>query len=192
MICNSNATTTGKPIVAECRLLCRVPKVAHSAKRPYTECYIKGTRQSLDTRQLWRLPSAGLRTHGKRRYCRVLNSRHTTNVGFAKCWRSCTRQREHVPAMWLGTVPIPLRSQCLPSVSVMAHGKVGMCRVLCSWHSAKYFFAECQYADTRQTKKKLLFYLQNFLLCYYTSRGTTYRILVYFSISYVYVINLFH
>ena len=49
----------------------------------------------------------------KLQFYRVLNSRHTANVGFAECCKSCTRQREHVPAVTGchdNAVPTPLRS----------------------------------------------------------------------------------
>ena len=77
--------TTGNPIVAECRPLCRVPKVEHSATRAYTECYPKNTRQHFDTRQIWLLPSAA--------------RKHTVNIMFAESFAPGTRQIWTLPSV---------------------------------------------------------------------------------------------
>lgn len=179
LVNNGVYLTTGNPIVAECRPLCRVPKVEHSATREYTECYPENTRQHFDTRQICLLPSAGTQTHGKIGFCRVpclwhsaktARARHViqrrpnavTEVVFAECLNSGTRQMYSFAECQVhGT----RHSTLLPSVRVKALGKL---------------------------KKNFRFYLPNILFCYYTSRGTTYRNLVYFCISFVYVINLFH
>ena len=157
--------TTGNPIVAECRLLCRVPKIEHSATRAYTECYPKNTRQHFDTRQIWLLPSAGTQTHGKFGFCRV-------------------------PCLWHSAKTARARHVTQPRPNAITEVVFAEC--LNSGTQQMYAFTECQSQGTRQTKKNFSFYLPNILFCYYTSRGTTYRNLVYFCISFVYVINLFH
>ena len=145
--------TTGNSIVAECRLLCRVPKVEHLATRAYTECYTKDTRQRHDTRQYY--------------VCRVLAQEHTVNFSFTVCLTRGTRQTSVLPSagnLALGkesTFPPCDQTPCqrradsvtelvfaecrdhgtrqsrvVPSVEFMALGKVFFCRVSVSWHSA--------------------------------------------------------
>ena len=47
---SSSLNTTGKPITAECRGLCRVPDHGHSANTIFAECQPKGTRQTRGSR----------------------------------------------------------------------------------------------------------------------------------------------
>jgi len=64
---------------AECRMLCRVHNIEHSAKLLFAECLRKSTRQTDNTRRQKTLPSASHVALGKATLCRVPKSRHSVN-----------------------------------------------------------------------------------------------------------------
>ena len=113
--------TTGNRHFAECRRLCRVYFIGHSAKTVFAECQIKYTRQkkTLDKIRLCRVSFSGTRQR-----CILPSAifRHTAKCVFAECLFSGTRQR------------------CiLPSAFVLALGKEAFCRVY-FFSSANQFF----------------------------------------------------
>ena len=128
--------TTGNPIVAECRPLCRVPKVEHSATREYTECYPENTRQHFDTRQICLLPSAGTQTHGKIGFCRVPCLWHSAKTARAR--HVIQRRPNAVTEVVFAECLNSALGKCtpLPSVRFKALGIVRFCRVSESMHSA--------------------------------------------------------
>ena len=132
LVNNGVYLTTGNPIVAECRPLCRVPKVEHSAT---------GNIPSVIQKTLGKIL-----TLGKFAFCRVLDRKHTVKLAFAECRVCGTRQRQHVPAMWSNAITEVVFAECLnsalgkciplPSVRFKALGIVRFCRVSESRHSA--------------------------------------------------------
>ena len=72
--------TTGNPTYAECRRLCRVHNIEHSAKLLFAECLPKSTRQTDNIRRKKTLPSASHVALGKATLCRVPKSRHSANA----------------------------------------------------------------------------------------------------------------
>ena len=65
---------------AECRRLCQVHNIEHSAKLLFAECLRKSTRQTDNTRRKKTLPSASHVALGKATLCRVPKSRHSANA----------------------------------------------------------------------------------------------------------------
>ena len=120
--------TTGKPIVAECLGLCRVPDHGHSAKMWFSECQAADTRQKSGTRHAQALPSAGRRQiKALDNLCPVLAGRHSAKP-------------EHVPST---------RARRAPAVRV-AHGVKSLPSVY-TWHSAKINLCRVPPAGTRQS-----------------------------------------
>ena len=116
--------TTENRHFAECRKLCRVYFIGHSAKTVFAECQIKYTRQK---KYLTKCVRAECLFSGTRQICILPSAifRHTAKCVFAECLFSDTRQR------------------CiLPSAFVLALGKEAFCRV--------YFFCPRQIIFPKQ------------------------------------------
>ena len=92
--------------------------IEHSTKLQFAECLPKGTRQKVDTRQRFALPSACLQTLGK--------------PAFAECHAGSTR---HTAS----------RVRCIRSPRPLPVTAVIVCRVPRSWHSAKTITSRGRY-----------------------------------------------
>ena len=109
---------------AECRQLCRVPKIGHSAKPLFAECRTGWHSAKSSTRQRVALPSAT--------ECPALGKgRHSAKALFVEC---NTRQRVELGkknGTWRPSPPTPLNffKKILCRVPALALGKEGLCRV---------------------------------------------------------------
>ena len=111
--------TTGNPTYAECRRLCRVHNIEHSAKLPIAECLPKSTRQTDNTRRKKTLPSASHVALGKATLCRVPKSRHSANAPLPSAtWAALGKQchmrhtRPHTPVTTGPPLFFASASQC--------------------------------------------------------------------------------
>ena len=130
-------STTGNRHFAECRRLCRVYFIGHSAKTALPSVFFRHS-----TKMALRVFFSAL---GKDVFCRVpfFDTRQNVSLPSAFFWHSAKMYFD----------------ECHFS----ALGKMRLCRVPFSgtrqicilpsaifWHSAKYVFAECLFFDTRQ------------------------------------------
>ena len=157
--------TTGNPTYAECRRLCRVHNIKHSAKLLFAECLPKSTRQTDNIRRKKTLPSASHVALGKATLCRVPKSRHSANSV------TCATHARTRPLQRGRRYSLPSASQCalgkdnhmhltqpLPRCHPVATN-VTLCedRYRYDLPSArlgtlgKTFCAECQLSGTRQS-----------------------------------------
>ena len=121
--------TTGKPIVAECLGLCRVP--GHSAKIWFAKCQAADTQQEFGTRHARALPSAG------RRQIKALgNVSPLPSAGRAALGKARARAQHARPPCAARQGADGVNS--LPSAS--------------SWHSAKVKYCRVSPAGTRQSR----------------------------------------
>jgi hypothetical protein len=96
----------------------------------------------------------------RRRLCRVSPNTLGKEVTFAECLPASTRQRIRKRVTMSGSLPSALYGtrQSVPLCRVQrtytGAQVLVLCRVLWSWHSAKYLFAECH---TRQSDQYIPF-----------------------------------
>ena len=118
--------TTGNPTYAECRRLCQVQNIEHSAKLLFAECLPKNSRQTDDTRRKKTLPSAGHVTLGKAKLCRVPKSGHSANPPLPSATRAALLPRP-LPVTAVIVCRVPARGHSantsLPSATHRALGK---------------------------------------------------------------------
>ena len=116
LISSSQSFTTGNRHFAECRKLCRVPKIGHSAKTGFAECHFSAL--------------------GKMRLCQVFFLALGKDV-FCRVPFFGTRQNASLPSAFFSST----RQRCiLPSAFVLALGKEAFCRVHFFLPSANNFF----------------------------------------------------
>ena len=130
----------GEHRFAECRQLCRVPKVGHSAKPLFAECRTGWHSAKSSTRQRVALPSAT--------ECPALGKGwHSAKSLFAEC---NTRKKN---GTWRLSPPTPsnfFKKNSLPSAGPgtrqrgLHSVKIYSLPSATSWHLAKDHFAECQ------------------------------------------------
>ena len=123
--------TTENQHFAQCRRLCRVYFIGHSAKTVFAECQIKYTRQKKHSTKCVFAECLFLAL-GKDLFYRVL---------FFGTWQNAS-----LPSAFFWHSAKMYFAECYFS----AHGKMRLCRVPLFWHSAKSHFAVCIFFGPRQ------------------------------------------